>query len=251
MAKVNYFEALGAGEYVGGYYTEELIPLMEGSTAKKAVFHDSETNAEIIFKGTGIKYSEGSMVKGTIEEIVFVNFEGDVMYRVTDFDEKAVDLMALLRAEDGIGDILAKILRGKDTIIGSDLADVMLFDKGDDRLVGGKGDDQLGGGRGDDELLGGKGEDILHGGPGRDVMTGGAGTDYFYVDEDSQKGIITDFHAGGGEGVQDLLAGNMEVVTLTQVGDDLLVRYYDTDVTLRLLDVKKNQISDSDFGGFL
>jgi Ca2+-binding RTX toxin-like protein len=209
-----------------------VIELSEGSTAKKAIFHDGETNSNIIFKGTNIEYAEGSMVAGTITEILFFNGDSEKMFEVTDFKKGAFTLMENLRGDDGIGDILALIMTGKDTIEGSGLGDEMFFDKGNDKLDGGNGDDMLRAGR------------------GTDMLTGGKGSDFFLQTEDGGHDIITDFHAKGGEGVQDLLMGTRDAVTLQKDGDDLIVTFKEVDVGFILLGIQKSEITHADFGGF-
>lgn len=233
MAKVNLYKALGAGEYVGNYYTDQFLVFNEDSTVKKAIYEDIEQHTDLIFKGEGIKYSEGHMIKGTIEQIVFVNGDGDVMYKVTGLKENAFGISEMMGSEFSIDNILDHVLRKKDTITGSDLGDQLYFDKGNDEIDGGKGNDTIFGGR------------------GVDMLTGGKGGDFFLVNEGSGHDIITDFHAGGGEGVQDLLFGAMEIVTLKKQGNDLLVSYGDGSVSLLLEGIKKSQIDDNDFGGFL
>lgn len=183
MAKVKYFEALGAGAYVGDYYDDELLQLEEGSTRKSASYYDPELNSHMIFKGRGLGYSGGEISHGTIEQIVFVG-DGHVMYKVTGLKENALDLAEFIGTEYCIEEILARALRGKDTMTGSDLGDELLFNNGRDRINGGKGDDILGGGR------------------GVDILTGGKGSDFFHVNIGSDsRDIVTDFHASGGEGV--------------------------------------------------
>ncbi|WP_082364470.1 M10 family metallopeptidase [Novosphingobium sp. AAP93] len=75
---------------------------------------------------------------------------------------------------------------GGDTLIGSELAnlldggagaDGLQGNGGDDILRGGTGNDQLDGGVGNDTLSGGDGDDVLIGGAGNDLLDGGAGTD--------------------------------------------------------------------------
>ena len=48
-----------------------------------------------------------------------------------------------------------------------------------DTIEGNRGDDNLSGGGGDDLLMGGDGDDIIAGGSGDDTLTGGAGDDLF------------------------------------------------------------------------
>ncbi len=75
---------------------------------------------------------------------------------------------------------------GRDTLVGSELAnlldggagaDMLQGNGGDDLLRGGTGNDQLDGGAGNDTLSGGEGDDMLAGGAGNDILDGGAGTD--------------------------------------------------------------------------
>ncbi len=67
-----------------------------------------------------------------------------------------------------------------DTIVGSDLADILNGGIGDDTIGGGAGDDTLLGGAGIDTLSGGTGGDTMRGGGGNDVMRGGGGSDTMY-----------------------------------------------------------------------
>ena len=233
MAKVKLFSALGEYQLVGDYYTDELLQFDENSTGKKAIYEDLEQNTDLVFRGEGIKYSEGHMIKGTVEEIVFVRGDGEVMYRVTDLEESAATINGMLGSTSSIDDILDHVLRHRDTITGSAIADRLEFDQGNDRING----------------LGG--DDFISGGGGKDILTGGKGSDRFSVNEGSGHDVITDFHASGGDGVQDLLFGNMSMVTLTKQGDDLLVSYADGLVTLLLEGIKKSQIDDTDFTPFL
>jgi Ca2+-binding RTX toxin-like protein len=76
--------------------------------------------------------------------------------------------------------------RSVEGIEGSDFADVLNGDAGDNRLTGGgaadalrgrDGDDQIQGGLGNDRITGGDGNDLLNGGLGADVLFGGSGFD--------------------------------------------------------------------------
>ena len=73
-----------------------------------------------------------------------------------------------------------------DTIVGTDVADLIFAFAGDDMIfggdgndciIGGSGDDLIWGNTGDDHLVGGEGNDILKGFSGDDQLTGGIGTD--------------------------------------------------------------------------
>jgi hypothetical protein len=98
--------------------------------------------------------------------------------------------------------------RGSDWLIGDDGNDHLLGGDGDDTLEGRAGDDYLEGGAGNDILKGGDGNDTLVAGPGVDIMVGGAGRDTFVVSGNGPYGgvdRITDFQAGGGYAVRDLI----------------------------------------------
>ena len=73
-----------------------------------------------------------------------------------------------------------------ETIVGTDVADLIFAFAGDDMIfggegndciIGGNGDDLIWGNTGDDHLVGGEGNDILRGFSGDDQLTGGIGTD--------------------------------------------------------------------------
>ncbi|HEU0097414.1 MAG TPA: cadherin domain-containing protein [Allosphingosinicella sp.] len=63
---------------------------------------------------------------------------------------------------------------------GTDYADVLRGDGGDNRMGGAAGNDVIKGEDGNDTLFGNDGEDSLHGGGGNDVVDGGAGIDTLY-----------------------------------------------------------------------
>jgi Ca2+-binding RTX toxin-like protein len=70
---------------------------------------------------------------------------------------------------------------GNDSVTGTDLANVIRTNDGDDMLDGLGGNDILQGGGGNDVLDGGAGADTLNGGAGADIMLGGAGDDNYIV----------------------------------------------------------------------
>ena len=69
---------------------------------------------------------------------------------------------------------------GNDTVIGSDLTEVVFGGEGGDNLRGEGGDDMLFGGPGRDRLDGGEGADTLDGGDGPDTLIGGPGPDIIF-----------------------------------------------------------------------
>ncbi len=94
-----------------------------------------------------------------------------------------IDLRTNTFTGDGVGDTLISIERYEgtnfaDTINGDDGDNSLLSGlDGDDTIQGFAGNDVLDGGAGDDLLLGGDGNDFLTGGPGADTLDGGAGID--------------------------------------------------------------------------
>ncbi|MCX7566667.1 calcium-binding protein [Sulfitobacter sp. F26169L] len=98
---------------------------------------------------------------------------------------------------------------GNDTILGTNYADVIsgqagndsvLAGAGRDYIFGGGGDDILTGGFGSDTIDGGDGDDFIFGGVGRDIATGGAGQDRFFVSgEYNDEMHITDYNYDEGD----------------------------------------------------
>ncbi len=76
---------------------------------------------------------------------------------------------------------------------GSDFADTLIGDTGDNVLWGQNGDDRLYGRTGDDTLIGMSGEDVLFGQRGDDALTGGDGADIFVFQNRFGADVITDF----------------------------------------------------------
>ena len=103
---------------------------------------------------------------------------------------------------EALGDTFSSIenLRGSnfdDTLIGSDVVNV---------LDGLGGNDILGAGLGNDTLLGGAGDDILDGGNGADVLNGGTGNNwafYTFAPDDGLGGGVTASLSGPGSNTSD------------------------------------------------
>ena len=136
--------------------------------------------------------------------------------------------------ENGTGGNAGDLLignEGANTLRGAGGSDTMLGGDGADTLFGGAGNDWLDGGRGDDTLLGSAGADrfVFSDGYGFDVIT-----DFTHQDTiDLRK--LTDF-----TGYADLFDNKMTQYkgsTYIMVGDD----------TLALYDVKKAELTHSDF----
>ena len=69
---------------------------------------------------------------------------------------------------------------GDNTRSGTELADIINGNGGNDTLLGLGGDDELIGGTGNDILKGGADSDFLSGGAGRDTLSGGTGNDVLF-----------------------------------------------------------------------
>ena len=108
--------------------------------------------------------------------------------------------------------------RGKDTLSAGGGDDYLFGGANHDILRGQAGNDVLEGQKGNDILDGGRGNDVLYGGFGEDSLTGGTGKNVFILSPD--KDVITDFK------VRKDAIGLVHALdlTLTQKGDDLLIR---------------------------
>jgi Ca2+-binding RTX toxin-like protein/aryl-phospho-beta-D-glucosidase BglC (GH1 family) len=67
--------------------------------------------------------------------------------------------LGIASAQGGVGDAAGDVLIGIEAVIGSDFADSLTGNGGDNTLLGGDGNDTLSGGLGADSLAGGKGDD--------------------------------------------------------------------------------------------
>ncbi|WP_424943498.1 calcium-binding protein [Aliiroseovarius crassostreae] len=129
-------------------------------------------------------------------------------------------------------------------LTGTDQADRLEGDSGDDTISGKGGSDTLIGGEGDDSIEGGDRQDILFGGEGDDTLSGGRGADILAGNEgnDTLEGGNWDDMLFGGAG-EDLLEGGS--------GDDVLVGGFldqepdgdATDMTPELWDALKSDLT--------
>ena len=141
---------------------------------------------------------------------------------------------------------------GKDTIEGSGGADQIAGNGGKDMLAGGGskdliegggGRDFLDGGRGSDTLNGGGGKDDIEGGKGRDFLSGGNGRDTFHFERGSGNDVIEDWRDR-----QDRIeidGAAFDELTISQVGDNTLIRY--TNIRITVEDTDAGLFSDADF----
>ena len=96
---------------------------------------------------------------------------------------------------------------GNDSVTGTDLANLILTNGGDDSISAAGGNDTLDGGAGVDVLAGGAGSDVLIGGLGADSLSGGDDADYLLID-------ATDTAIDGGAGFDSVFVQTAAAVTL-------------------------------------
>ncbi|MBO6503936.1 MAG: M10 family metallopeptidase C-terminal domain-containing protein [Kordiimonadaceae bacterium] len=93
--------------------------------------------------------------------------------------------------------------------------------EGDDTIVGNDADNVLLGNGGADTISGGAGADTLDGGAGDDQLTGGAGEDIFTIEGDD---VVSDFENGVDKIAFETGENNLNLIDITQVGDDVRVQ---------------------------
>ena len=83
-----------------------------------------------------------------------------------------------------------------DSLTGTDIANELRGNGGDDWIWGNGGADTVNGGAGSDAISGGSGADLIIGGTGNDHMWGGTGPDTFEIGDHSGSDWIWDFEVG-------------------------------------------------------
>ena len=119
---------------------------------------------------------------------------------------------------------------GFENVIGTEFADQMTGNNGDNALLGGGGNDTLTGGAGDDTLNGGAGDDILRAGTGIDVVLGLEGNDTIELLAGDatltaeQRALSDDIDGGAGADTLKILpvAGQTGGLTLDFVGERII-----------------------------
>ena len=115
-------------------------------------------------------------------------------------------------------------LGGNDSIGGGDGNDTVYGGEGDDTLSGGAGQDFLSGDAGQDKLEGGDGNDTIYGGDGTDFVYGGNGDDYSLggAGDDLMYGGAGDDKFFGLDGKDVIFAGDGDDVASGDAGDDIV-----------------------------
>ena len=232
MAKITFTDFLGDfGNLRFEYTPDEMHTDMEISGGSQAVYVDGNGGEKIILKGENFAYLDGDLLQGTVDKIVFQDENGNTTAKISGVDFKAKQLDNLLTEGFDLHSFLEKAMSGKDTMTGTENRDLAWAGSRDDRIKAFGGNDSLNGQGGDDR------------------MTGGSGSDYFFFMHDGKGGkdVITDFDARGGGENQDYIATSFDdVLSIKQVGDDVVLNYGDGN-TLTLLDTDKSDIGKADF----
>lgn len=139
---------------------------------------------------------------------------GDTVRYVRSAAGVQVDLRNTTTGQTG-GDAAGDILTGIENVVGSQLADTLTGDSGDNRLFGLGGNDVLDGGDGANVLVGGEGDDTITGGAGEDNVDGGEGADTI-------NGLDGDDLVQAGAGNDQVLGGAGDDQLLGHDGDDRL-----------------------------
>ena len=162
-----------------------------------------------IYYGTGLRYSGGRLVGGTLTgydsaiNVNTYNLTYTTEFSARGFNLNAVTAYNYIQSGNAIGfDTWA--LSGNDTINGSIYSDY---------LIGYSGNDVIYGNNGNDVLDGGAGNDVLDGGAGADTMIGGVGDDTFYV---NSSGDIIVENAGAGK---DSVVTSLYLCSISSLGN--------------------------------
>jgi Ca2+-binding RTX toxin-like protein len=177
MAHLTYTKALNGGylQYAySGYFTFSVA-----EDQKSAVVTDIY-GGSIELSGTGLTANDPSFPTGfsagTVDELVFKGSEGQELATLEgEYSAKAMSA----QAAKGAYNLVQWMLKGNDTIDGSN------------------GSDYLAGFAGKDTIKGKGGADWLDGGAGKDKLTGGASYDTFILAEGSGADVVTDFDFKG------------------------------------------------------
>jgi Ca2+-binding RTX toxin-like protein len=232
MAKIKFTDNLGdLGTLRFEYTPDEMVTDMDASGDNKAVYIDGNGGEKIILKGESFAFLDGDLLKGKVDKIVFQDENGNTTATISGADFKAKQLDNLLTEGFDLSNFLQKTMSGFDTFKGSENRDLAWAGGGNDKTKAFGGNDSVNGEAGDD------------------IMTGGAGSDFFFFmhEDKGGKDVVTDFDAKGGGDNQDYVEGSIEdVLSIKQVGDDLVLNYGGGN-TLTLLDVDKSDFNADDF----
>jgi hypothetical protein len=228
MATLKYAPA--ASTEVGLDYYYGIGVTLTTSSKTEAIWTHHSLNSFIV-EGRNLKFVDGVMVSGTVERVIFEDFE-HAQLAVVEGEFNAGKLGKVLD-ELAPANFINKLLDGDDRVVGTTDGEYIDAGKGSDRIFAGDGDDRIFSGAGNDRITGGGGSDVF-------LFQSGTGTTF-----NDGRDIITDFDANGGGSDQDYLFWD-DVIDIRKSGKNTVVEYGDGD-TVTLLDVKRSQIDVDDF----
>ena len=164
--------------------------------------------------GLGIVIGSYSYDTNTSYPSVFITQNFAATQGVTDLDLAGSERAEVISADRG--DDVVSADAGDDTVSGAAGNDTLNGGNGDDTVSGDDGNDLITGGEGNDQLRGGTGADTLNGGSGDDGALGGAG-------DDLMRGGFQQDSLAGGEG-NDTIYGDAGFDLLRGGDGDDLVR---------------------------
>jgi Ca2+-binding RTX toxin-like protein len=193
-------------------------------TATATSFSLSYGEDVLTFTGTGLTYSGGLLVGGTITEVSDVH-EGETRFDATGLSISVQDMLSLV-AHNATPAAIAEALPGNDLLQGGASDDVLSLAgshghheiralDGNDSVTAGSDGDDINGNKGDDTLQGGGGDDTLSGGQGNDLIEGKHGHGSF-------NGNIGDDTLQAGDGGDILHGGQGNDLLIGGAGNDML-----------------------------
>lgn len=210
----------GADSITGGHGSDTLF----GSSGNDTI--RGEEGNDLLVGGDGDDFIDASL--GT--DTVLGGQGNDTVFLGTLAIDRAIDLAdAALAMASYSGISLGSIENviagnGRDTILGSNLGNLIDGSGGDDFLVGRGGNDTIKGGDGNDLLFGGADNDIVNGGEGGDFLDGDEGDDWIVggVGDDFLFGGAGDDVVEGGDGNDALEGKDGGDILQGGAGDDTL-----------------------------
>ena len=201
----NRLEGRKGNDQLHGFAGADILMGGEGND-----FLDGGSGADLIDGGQGVDYADYRSANEGVRASL------DVEGRQTDFDGKhGFDA----NGNEAVGDRLVNI----EHIFGSNHADWLTGDAGENLLLGGKGNDRLEGGAGADKLYGGEGDDIL---------VGGAGMDEYFFDADSGQDTI-EGDADGGYVYFKHATNPADLILMRDDGGDVIMTLGENSVTIK------------------
>ena len=189
-----------------------------GATDSVEISAVNGASGTVVVEINGVANSQfGTVAPSTVQSIVVNGGSG----------ANLVDLSAVSSRDfTNAGSVGITILgaAGNDTLSGSDFADNIDGEAGDDLILGGSADDVLAGGADNDTILSGSGADNVDGGSGNDFIAGNSGRDTLLGNDGSD----TIFGGGGKDSIRggdgaDVIRGNRGPDSLFgEAGDDTI-----------------------------